>query len=80
MKCCILVVSFLPTSLGATSAQNALMSQYATSSQVCLPTHMNTLCAVPVYMYPASITVSLKSGGKRCVKHIEATDCSLQKW
>lgn len=30
-KCCILAVSFLPTSWGAMSAQNAFMTQYATS-------------------------------------------------
>jgi len=31
-------------------------------------------------MHPANIIVSLKSGGNRNAKYIEAMDCSLQKW
>jgi len=48
-QCCILAVSFLPNRWGAMSAQNAFRTQYATSSQVWLQTHTNTLCAVPVH-------------------------------
>jgi len=48
---------------------------------VCLPTHTCTISAVPVhYTCNLQTSVSLKSGGNRNAKYIEAMDCGLQKW
>jgi hypothetical protein len=62
------------------SAQNAFMTQYATSSQVYLPTHKYTLCCPSaLYMHPAHIVVSLQCGGSRNMKYTEAMECGLEK-